>query len=98
MRSPTGSTDTTCAPEGSVMRSANEAPVADRVEAAGDAEVEPLDMRRAISAATTMKPTTINRPMTITRTFSQSGAEGWEGEAGAGDAKKTPWTKPSATL
>jgi hypothetical protein len=30
-------------------------------------------MRRAISAATTMKPATINKPITITSTFSQSG-------------------------
>jgi hypothetical protein len=47
-------------------------------------------MRRAISAATTMKPTTIIRPMTITRTFSQSGAEAWGVGAGEGDATKTP--------
>jgi hypothetical protein len=31
-------------------------------------------MRRAISAAITMKPATISRPITTTRTFSQSGA------------------------
>ena len=34
-----------------------------------------VDMRRAISAATTTKPTTISRPITMTSTFSQSGAE-----------------------
>ena len=43
-------------------------------------------MRRAISAATTMKPTTISRPITTTSTFSQSGAEACEED---GDAKKT---------
>jgi hypothetical protein len=31
-------------------------------------------MRRAISDATTMKPTTISRPITTTSTFSQRGA------------------------
>jgi hypothetical protein len=31
-------------------------------------------MRRAISAATTMKPATISRPITMTSTFNQSGA------------------------
>ena len=47
---------------------------------------EALDMRRAISDATTMKPTTISRPITTTSTFSQSGAEACEED---GDAKKT---------
>ena len=58
--------------------------------AAGEAEVEALDMRRAISAATTTKPATISRPMTMTSTLSQSGAEAWGIGAGEGDAKKTP--------
>ena len=54
-------------------------------------------MRRAISAATTMKPTTISRPITMTRTFSHSGAPTWAEaawEEGAweeeGGAKLTP--------
>ena len=48
-------------------------------------------MRRAISDATTMKPATISRPITITRIFSQSGAEACgSGGAGEGDAKETP--------
>ena len=46
---------------------------------------EALDMRRAISDATTMKPTTISRPITTTSTFRQSGAACEED----GDAKKT---------
>ena len=58
--------------------------------AAGEAVVEALDMRRAISDATTTKPTTIIRPMTMTSTFSQSGAEDWGIGAGEGDAKRTP--------
>ena len=52
----------------------------------GAALEEALDMRRAISAATTMKPTTISRPITTTSTFSQSGAEACEEDGGA---KKT---------
>ena len=44
---------------------------------------EAVDMRRAISDATTMKPTTISRPITTTSTFSQSGAEACEEEGGA---------------
>ena len=50
------------------MRSAKAAPD-------GAGREEALDMRRAISDATTMKPTTISRPITTTSTFSQSGAE-----------------------
>ena len=57
---------------------------------AGEAAVEPLDMRRTISNATTTKPATIIRPMTMTNTFSQSGPEARETEVGEGDAKKTP--------
>ena len=45
-----------------------------------------VDMRRAISAAMTMKPATISRPITMTSTFSQSGAEACEEDGGA---KKT---------
>ena len=52
----------------------------------GAGREEALDMRRAISDATTMKPTTINRPITTTSTFNQSGAEACEED---GDAKKT---------
>jgi hypothetical protein len=44
-------------------------------------------MRRAISDATTMKPTTISRPITTTSTFNQSGADEACGEDGG--AKKT---------
>jgi hypothetical protein len=44
-------------------------------------------MRRAISAAITMKPTMISRPITTTSTFSQSGAEAWEEDGGG---KTTP--------
>ena len=61
------------------MRSAKAAP-----DGAGPEEA--LDMRRAISDATTMKPTTISRPITTTSTFSQSGAEACEEDGGA---KKT---------
>ena len=67
------------------------------VTTAGGAALEALDMRRAISAATTMKPTTISRPITMTRTFSHSGAPTWAEaawEEGAweeeGGAKLTP--------
>ena len=66
VRSPAALTETTCAPDGSAMFLAK-APV-------GAAGAEALDMRRAISAAITTKPATISRPITITSTFSQSGA------------------------
>jgi len=66
IRSPAALTETTCAPEGSAMFRVK-APV-------GAAGAEALDMRRAISAAITTKPATISRPITITSTFSQSGA------------------------
>lgn len=79
-RSPAELTDTTCAPEGSAMCSEKAAPD-------GAAPGEALDMRREISDATTMKPTTISRPITTTSTFSQSGAEEACGEEGG--AKKT---------
>jgi len=65
----------TWAPEGSAMRCAN------AVLAAGERAPPGLDMRRAISAATTTKPATISRPITITSTFSQSGALVLEGGA-----------------
>ena len=79
-RSPAELTDTTWAPEGRAIRSEKVAPD-------GAAPVEGLDMRREISDATTMKPTTISRPITTTSTFSQSGAEEACGEEGG--AKKT---------
>lgn len=88
MRSAAVATETTWAPDGRVICLANAAPL--EVEAAGEPEVEALDMRRAISAATTMKPTTIRRPMTMTSTLSQSGAAGWGRGAEEEDAKKTP--------
>lgn len=78
-RSPAEPTDTTCAPEGRAIRSEKAAPD-------GAAAEEGLDMRRLISAATTMKPTTISRPITTTSTFNQSGAEACGEEGGA---KKT---------
>ena len=67
-RSPSGVMETTRAPEGRAMRSAKAA----APEAGGRAALG-VDMRRAISAATTMKPITISTPITITSTFSQSG-------------------------
>ena len=79
-RSPAGLTETTWAPECRAMRSEKAAP-----DGAGPGEA--LDMRRAISDATTMKPTTISRPITTTSTFSQSGAEEACGEDGG--TKKT---------
>ena len=81
-RSPAGLTEMTWAPDGRAMRSEKAAAPPD-----GAAPGEALDMRRAISDATTMKPTTISRPITTTSTFSQSGAEEACGEEGG--AKKT---------
>ena len=49
----------------------------------GAGREEAVDMRRAISDATTMKPTTISRPITTTSTFNQSGAEACEEDGGA---------------
>ena len=42
---------------------------------AGERPALGVEMRRAISATATTKPTTISRPIPITSTFSQSGAE-----------------------
>jgi hypothetical protein len=46
-----------------------------KVADAGGRPALGVDMRRAISAAMTTKPATISRPITMTSTFSQSGAE-----------------------
>lgn len=45
-----------------------------KVAPAGECEALEVDMRRAISAAITMKPAMISRPNTTTSTFNQSGA------------------------
>ena len=69
------------APDGSAMRSVNLVPGAD----AGEPAALGVEMRRPISATMTTRPATISRPIDITSTFSQIGAE-----ARAGDAKTTP--------